>query len=276
MREIINIRMDCFGLGDNIAFIPYVEEYRKKTGKTVLVSTFFNELFYKEYPELIFVEPNNTIHNIEKVMIGVSVNGRGHDDEWRRKPLQQVASDILGLEFKEIQPKVSVSDMEIPYENYVCISEYSTREFKEWKRPHGWQKVVDYLDTIGIKTVVCSKEPTRLNNVIDCTGNRPLLNRAKLIQGAKMFIGVSSGLSWLSWAVNTPVIMISGSTMEWHEFSCRRLINKSVCHGCINTRLDTDFNDEFKCTQKYFECSDSISENEVIINIDEILKEKNE
>ena len=50
MGDIINIRLNAFGMGDNISWVPYCEEYRKQTGKTVLVSTFFNELFYKEYP----------------------------------------------------------------------------------------------------------------------------------------------------------------------------------------------------------------------------------
>jgi autotransporter strand-loop-strand O-heptosyltransferase len=268
MGEIVNIRFDAFGLGDNIAWIPYAEEYRKHTGKSVLVSTFYNRLFAPVYPELVFCEPNNQLFNIEKIMIGVGEN----DKEWRTKPLQKVASDALGLEYTPIQPKVAHKEAEIPYENYVCISEHSTRDFKEWRKSGGWQAVVDYLNEKGIKTVVCSKERTFLRDVIDCTGERPLINRATLLKNAKMFLGVSSGLAWLSWAMDTPVIMISGATMDWHEFPCHRIINKDVCHGCINDHTDRKFDKNFKCIRKSFECSEQISEKDVIIKIDEILK----
>ena len=32
------------------------------------------------------------------------------------------------------------------------------------------------------------------------------------------FIGMSSGLSWLAWACNTKVVMISGVTIKENEF----------------------------------------------------------
>lgn len=271
-ENIISVRFDCFGLGDNIAFIPYVEEYRKQTGKTVIVSTFYNELFYREYPDLVFCEPNNILRNIEKVYIGVSVNGgdRGLKN-WQKLPLQQVPCEILGLDYEPIQPKVSCADIVIPFKNYICISEFSTRKMKEWNCPNGWQEVVDYCTLQGVKVVVCSKQKTHLKGVIDCTGDRPLLNRAKLLKDSIGFIGCSSGLAWISHAVETPVIMISGCTHDWHEFSCNRVINKKVCHGCINN--EKEMHDDMDCTnENKYECSTEIKPKYVIMELDKIFK----
>jgi autotransporter strand-loop-strand O-heptosyltransferase len=270
MSEIINIRFDAFGLGDNIAFIPYVEEYRKQFEKTVIVSTFYNNLFYKEYPELIFVEPNNLIHNVEKILIGVNVNGgeRGLKN-WQSLPLQQIPCEILGLDYEPIQPKVSYANVDIPFDKYICISEFSTRKMKEWNNPNGWQEVVDYCTLKGVKVVACSKEKTHLKGVIDCTGDRPLLNRAKLLKDAIGFIGVSSGLAWMSWAVDTPVIMISGCTMDWHEFPCHRIINKDVCHGCINKR---EMKNEMEClNENTHVCTRKITSDVIINTLEEIV-----
>ena len=60
---------------------------------------------------------------------------------------------------------------------------------------------------------------------IDLTGNIPIRDRAAVISGADMFIGMASGLSWVAWACNVPVIMISGFSLPFAEFPCFRVIN---------------------------------------------------
>jgi len=197
----------------------------------------------------------------------------GHKN-WRGLPLQKVASDILDLEYKEIRPKVSVADIEIPYKNYVCISEFTSSKKKEWIYPNGWQIIVDHLNDKGIQVIVCSEESTKLKNIIDRTGDFPLKNRAKLLQNANFFIGCSSGLSWLSYTVETPVIMISGTTEKYHEFSCHRVINEDVCHGCI-TDPDIEYHKsecpKHKGTEREFECNKEIMPEMVIEEIEKLL-----
>ena len=56
-------------------------------------------------------------------------------------------------------------------------------------------------------------------NVIDHTGNYDLKDRMYEIYHAEFHLGVSSGLSWLAWAVGTHVVMISDVTPKFHEFS---------------------------------------------------------
>ena len=50
------------------------------------------------------------------------------------------------------------------------------------------------------------------------TGDSNLSNRIVDIMNAEYHIGVSSGLSWLAWALGKHVVMISDITPKWHEF----------------------------------------------------------
>ena len=59
--------MICFeskSLGDSLAWIPYVEEFRIKNKCHVICSTFKNDLFKGQYPEIEFVEPGVGVNNI--------------------------------------------------------------------------------------------------------------------------------------------------------------------------------------------------------------------
>ena len=70
------------------------------------------------------------------------------------------------------------------------------------------------------------------------TGDRPLVERARWLKHADFFVGLSSGLSWLAWAVGTPVVMISGFTHPRNEFATPyRVINYHACNSCWNDPL---------------------------------------
>ncbi len=222
------IKIDGLALGDNLAWVPYVEEFRKKHNCNVICSTFFNELFVDVYSNILFVKPNTQIENVyAQYYIGANStdNKKYSPSNSTKVPLQKVSSDILGLEFNEVVPNLIHKYFQVKRkynEKYVCISEHGSHPTKEWKSGKiGWQNVVDYLNTKGYKVLVISKEPTTLDNVINLTGNIPLKERMNDLYFAEFFIGVSSGLSWLSWAVGTPVVMISDCTPNWHEFKTK-------------------------------------------------------
>jgi ADP-heptose:LPS heptosyltransferase len=123
-------------------------------------------------------------------------------------PLQRVASKTLGLEDKEICPNIFYENMKNRQKRkYVCISEFSSNVDKNWKGD--WQRVVDFLISKGYDVIVISKEFTTLKGVINKTGN--------------IFIGNSSGLSWLAWALKKKVVMISDTTPLYHEFQNNNL-----------------------------------------------------
>jgi autotransporter strand-loop-strand O-heptosyltransferase len=109
---------------------------------------------------------------------------------------------------------------------------------------------------------------------INKTGNFSLEDRMAQLEHAEFFIGLGSGLSWLSWAVGKPVILISGFSLEFAEFNNPyRVINKNVCHGCWNDPSCTfDKGDWRWCPRKKdFECTKQIYAEDVIKMIDKII-----
>lgn len=222
--KVIFIKMDAYALGDSIAWIPYIEVFRKKYWCRVICSTFHNYLFAEAYPNILFIKPDSVIENVyAQYYIGAANDGNQYYSPIRvnEHPLQDVASSILGLERTEIRPvlteryKHSKSRVE---GKYVTLSEFGSTEIKQWKTEGGWQGVVDYLNDKGYKVLVISKEKTNLTNVIDLTGDIGLDERAVDILHADFHLGVSSGLSWLAWALGKHTVMISDVTPSWHEF----------------------------------------------------------
>lgn len=217
------IKMDSWGLGDTLAWIPYVEEFRKEKNANIICSTFFNDIIAPAYPNIIFVPPNTKIDNIyTQYYLG---------DNWKfgksgyapsysfNQPLQKIASDFFNMEFREIKPNVVNPNWKPPLEKkYVCLSNRASSNIKEWNVRGGWDAVVDLFKGYGYEVVTISKESSGLDGVIERTGEIPLINRINAIKHADFFIGLSSGLSWLSWAIGTPVIMISDYTPPYHEF----------------------------------------------------------
>jgi autotransporter strand-loop-strand O-heptosyltransferase len=240
-RKVIFIKIDAYALGDNIAWIPYVEDFRVKHNCTIICSTFFNYLFKDLYPNILFAEPNT---NIENVYAQYYIGAQNDDNLKYSKvisdehPLQATAYNNLGLEPREIRPQLENLLLRKKYDKkYVCISEYASNEIKHWKAIDGWQKVVDFIVEKGYDVVAISKEQTSLKNVINLTGDANILNTAQTLLDAEFFIGVSSGLSWLSWSVGTHVVMISDVTPINHEFQ------SNITRICANPEIKkVDYN----------------------------------
>jgi len=220
-NKVIFIKFDAFALGDNIAWIPYVEEFRKKHDCHIICSTFHNNLFNQVYPNIMFVAPNTKIDNVyAQYYIGTHdiINTAYQPSNYLNNPLQKIASDILGLEFKEIKPKINIPNKKIEKLKKVCISPFASNRIKEWNVIGGWQTIINFLNSHGYEVVNISKEPCFYTNIINKCGNIPLENRIEDLLSCEFFIGVSSGLSWLAWALNIPVVLISDITPIYHEF----------------------------------------------------------
>jgi len=262
------IYMDTQSLGDTLAWVPFAEEYRKKHECNVYVATHWNKLF--DYDTLHFIRPGESVPNCYAIYEIGCRDGNSNKNHWRSVNLQQVASDYLGLPLKQIKPKLRniEGSSTISKKPYVAISEFSTLQCKHWNYPNGWQILVEYLKDMGLEVVSISKEPTTLKNVIK-HNNKPIEDTIRCLREAKFFIGLSSGLSWLAWALNVPVVMISGVTKPMHEFDCIRLYNENVCSGCWNDiDVKVDLGNWMFCPhQKNFECSRSITPESVISNI---------
>jgi autotransporter strand-loop-strand O-heptosyltransferase len=253
--KTVFIKLDAKALGDTLAWIPYVEEFRLNHNCNVICSTFFNHIVKDVYTNIMFVAPNTYIDNIyAQYYVGASDDGNEAYTPLKSGsfPLQKTASDILGLAHKEVRPtleKLVENSRRRVDGRYVCISEFGSSQSKMWKEgTNGWQQIVDYLNSKGYKVMVISKEKTALTNVIDLSGNYKLYDRMVDLYHSEFFIGISSGLSWLSWSLNKHVVMISDTTPIDHEFvyNCTRISAnnlKNVDYNIENyTSIDTVIN----------------------------------
>ncbi len=273
----VYIAFESSSLGDTIAWIPYVLEFKEKHNCEIVVSTFKNFLFEEVYPELEFINPGEHPGDIyARYDLGWFYDSNKEPVPPNTIPLQQTACNILGLEYKEIIPRIK-SDfgnkcgMKDNYNvpgKYVTIATNSTAGCKFWTR-EGWQEVINHLHSEGYLVVNTSIEDNPFDNCEKIV-NTDLEYTIDCIRQSEFFIGLSSGLSWLAWAIGTPVVMISNFTEEGHEFSSIRVVNKDVCHGCWNDpqytfdKGDWNWCPVHKGTARQFECHTSISAEDVI------------
>ena len=286
----IYIAMDSKALGDSLAWIPYVEEFRKKHKAEVIVSTFMNDMFITRYPDIEFVTPGVAVSNIFGMYcIGLFYNENGSVNLFKNPKdpksvtMQRMASDILGLDFEEIRPKVKKRTVAIDNDlKQVCIATYGTAQSKFWNNPTGWQDVVDWLNNRGYKVRLLSKEGdnymgNKLPTGIIQHPNGPIELVMDEMKKSKAFIGIGSGLSWLSWALDVPTVIISGFSYKWAEMEdCVRIgAPEGKCEGCFNrVKLDAgDWNwcPDHKGTDRQFECTKSITSEMVIQELKKFL-----
>jgi autotransporter strand-loop-strand O-heptosyltransferase len=268
--------LDSKSIGDTLAWIPYCEEFRKKHDCKMIVSCWHNYLYEKVYPEIEFTKPGKVIYDLyAQYVIGVFHADMQHRTprDWRNLPLQRIASDILGLEYKETKPLVDISNVYASVvkrpKKYVCISEHSTATCKYWHYPNGWQILVDELNRRGYNVVAISLENSGLNNVIHAHKNHIDVTMG-LILGCEFFVGLASGLAWLSWALGKPVIMISGFSAPFVEFQDGniRIGGEGECTCCLNDVLIHDRAwDEGCFHNKDFTCTRNITPESVISRI---------
>lgn len=303
-EEAINLRnqrvyipIESKALGDTLAWISYCDEFRKKHDCKVIVSCWNREIFESEYPEIEFVNPGVPVPNIKALYrIGWYYNEDGSHNTMRNKndfknyPLQRTASDILGIDFTEIMPKLDPNIPAMKWEKkYVCIAPHASASSKYWHHPEGWKTIVKYLIEKGYDVINISQESATdeyhnsklpqgsLDGVINLNNDYSLKDRIHQLKGAEFFIGLGSGLSWLAWASKIPVVLISGFSKKYAEFdNSYRILNENVCHGCFNEfRLDAgNWNWCPKCenTDRQFECTKHITPDQVLQIIKPLLE----
>lgn len=268
------ISFDSSSLGDTIAWIPYALEFKKKHNCHVIVSSFWNRIL--DYPELEFVEPGRVVPNLyAQYKIGWFYSNEYEPALPNTINLQQAATNILGLDYQEIRPRISFTPSNNYYGKYVTIATNSTAGCKFWLKEE-WQKMIDYLVSKDYTVVNVSKERNEFKNCIQIE-NTSMEHTMDVIHYSDFFIGLSSGLSWLAWALNKQVVMISNFTEDNHEFECIRVTNKNVCHGCWNNpnfkfdKGDWNWCPIYKNTPRQFECHTSITANDVISKLQLLL-----
>lgn len=264
------ISFESSSLGDNIAWIPYCLEFKKKYKCDVIVSTFKNFLFKDVYPELEFVERGVVVKDIVAMFeLGWYWDKDKEPVNPVTIPLQKSAANLLNLPYKEIKPRIAFTPKERPIEErYVCISTKSTAQCKHW---YYWPELIEWLKKKKYRVVELSKEADDLGaEKLEDTSLENVMNH---LHHADYYIGLSSGISWLAWALDKHVVMIANFSKANHEFSCDRITNESVCHGCWNNpafkfdKGNWNWCPEHEDTPRQFECHKTIKLEDVISHL---------
>jgi autotransporter strand-loop-strand O-heptosyltransferase len=156
-----------------------------------------------------------------------------------------------------------------------------------WNNPLGWREVVAHLKGLGYRVICIDQKPVHGSGLLythiphgaeDETGDRPLTERARWLKHADVFVGLSSGLAWLSWSAGVPVVLISGFTHPTNEFATpHRVINWHACNSCWNDPALRFKHDDFmwcprhQNTDRHFECTRLITSSHVIATINRAL-----
>ena len=289
----VHIIFDSKSLGDSIAWMAPVESFRLKHKCELSVATFQNELFQKVYPNIKFVKPNTGYEKECFISYWLGYYNSGPRSPFDRKDvsLQQLGAGILGFnDYPETLTRIHVDDSyEINIKKpYVTIAVQSTLQAKYWNADYGWDKVVLYLKEKGYEVVCVDKDQifgrgnymNRAPLGVIGKHNRPLAEIVNIINNSEFFIGLGSGLSWVSWALKKPTILISGFSNPKSEFKslCYRIFNNNVCNSCYN-RHELDPGNWTWCpdhenTDRMFECTKNISPEKVFEAIDIVRKTK--
>jgi autotransporter strand-loop-strand O-heptosyltransferase len=292
-RDVL-IRFHIGTLGDILAWFPYAAAFADQHGcrLTCCMSPLISPLFRDAYPHIRFVTPEEAedrpYYATYKVMMFFGDRDRlWNTCEGRTLSLQENAAYLLGMAPKERRPALHLPDETRPIpEPYVCIATQATGQAKYWNNPDGWDQTIAFLKGLGLRVICIDQKPVvsmgYIRNAMprgaeDETGDRPLTERARWLRHATVFIGLSSGLSWLAWAAGAPVVMISGFTHPTNEFATPyRVINWHTCNSCWNDdtahfdstdRADFLWCPRHKDTPRMFECSRLITAHQVINTI---------
>ncbi|AHJ65881.1 Glycosyltransferase [Granulibacter bethesdensis] len=293
--KIILIQIPVGTLGDAIGWFSYVPRFQEKTGARTIcvVADKFIALFKDQYPNIEFttkeVLAKSDLQEQAYATYRIGLFFTDTENNWqpsdfRHVGLHKTAAYILGVDPGEVRPAIAVRDDSRPIEErYVCIAAQASSQCKYWNNPDGWREVIKFLKDQGLRVICIDQKSVHGKNWVwnhlphgceDQTGNRPLEERVRWLTHAEFFIGTSSGLSWLAWAVGIDVVLISGFTHPTNEFyTPYRVINWNACNSCWNDpRIMFDHNNIFWCprhenTDRQFECSRLITPEAVISTI---------
>lgn len=282
-NEHVIIGLESKSIGDNIAWTPYAVEFAKKHNCKVSLATFYNSWFKNlpAYKDIEFIEPGTQLPCKTIYKIGwfrdeneFFNNKDGHPNQVNLNPLQQTATDILGLEFKELNYGLDFPKKEkLIKGKYVVIGPESTAGCKEWPREN-WEILIKLLNQIGYQVVVLSKNELHYPQAIRYW-NQSFDIIANILHHSTLFIGLSSGLAWFNWSLGKKTLMLNNFTSKEHEFQTRvtRVRNESVCNSCwVNPNFvfdagDWDWCPIWKGTDKQHICQKSITPTQVFNKI---------
>lgn len=283
-------------LGDVLAWFPYAEEFRKKHNCKLFVAIDekYHEIFRAGYPEITLLQqeeqPQELYATYYMGLFAPWDDRNLQPMDWRVVGLQAHGAHLLGVEPREIAPKLQGKKPEELQGPYVCIATQATAQMKYWNNAAGWLETIAYLKEKGYRVLCIDRDAMTVNGLHgnnlpygceDFTGNFPLQQRVDLLAGAEFFIGLPSGLSWLAWGTGIPVVMIAGFTEPGTEFyTPYRVQQFHSCHGCGNDQRYEHTYDDFGACPKHrgtaneFECTRYITPDFMKRMLDKVMADK--
>ena len=272
------ISFESKSIGDTIAWAPYAIELMKQRNCKVILSTFHNEWFEgsENYKDIEFIKPGQSVNCDTIYRIGWfrdDIKGwrniSSNPNQVNLIPLQQTITDILGLEYKEVNYGLNFKLSKRPIKNkYVVFGPQSTAGCKEWPLEN-WIELSKLLKSKGYEIMILSLnkykiDGVRVNNTKDWN---EVMN---CLFHSEFFIGLSSGLSWMNWSLYKKTVMIAGFTQDDHECQTNVIkISNDVCIKCWNDPVlvfdpgDWDWCPVYKNTSHQHICQKSISVSQV-------------
>jgi len=260
-----NVLVQCPGtksvaIGDMVAMATWLPVFQRKHQCNLYVAMAepMRSLLSPGMPKGVTFIPHSDIINIKDLYAEYRLGLHWNDPEHDRAPVDhRLAGNfrnyayILGLTPDETvgvpHPSIVLEDGEREVmEPYVCIAVQASAACKTWQgdNQRGWYTLVRRLKAAGYRVLCIDKEPVYAkdewhmeipNGAEDWTGDRPLRERCRLLRHADFFVGGSSGLAWLAWCMDTPVVLVSGFTEDFNEFHTPyRVRNRISCSGCWN------------------------------------------
>ena len=268
------ISFESKSIGDTLAWSPYAIELMKQRNCKVILSTFHNEWFEgsENYKDIKFIKPGQSVDCDVIYKIGWF---KDKEKGWKNPslspnqvnliPLQQTITDILGLEFKEVNHGLNFKPGKRPIKNkYVVFGPQSTAGCKEWVL-NNWIELSKLLKSKGYEIMILSLNKYNIDGV-QVNNTRDWDEVMNCLHHSEFFIGLSSGLSWMNWALNKTTVMIAGFTQDDHECQTNVIrISNDVCIKCWNDPVlvfdagDWDWCPVYKNTERQHICQKSIT-----------------
>lgn len=272
--KTVLLSFESKSVGDTLAWAPYSIELMKKRKCNVILSTFHNEWFEgsEDYKDIKFIKPGQSVVCDVIYKIGWFRDDKGG---WRKFnmypnqvnliPLQKTITDIIGLDFYEMNHKLNFTPKQKPIKKkYIVFGPQATSGCKEWVFEH-WVELSKKIKELGYEVVILSTKHYNIDGVINIT-NKPWDIAMNYLFHAEFFIGLGSGLSWMNWALGKKTVMINGFVEDGHEFTHNLIkVTNNLCIKCWNDPVhvfdsgDWDWCPVYKGTERQHICQKSIS-----------------
>lgn len=266
-------------LGDTIAFVESCQDWKEKHGETptVAINLAFIDLF--KFYELDFIDKNAVNGNDYKDVIVSDYHFEG--------ALQHGFQEDLGLELVKRRPNLNFQPRSRPIQGkYICFSTHSTAQAKYWNYPDGWEILCKMLRKAGITPVCVDRyesfgveghwNPVPRSAVKKLGLSFPdIMN---VMHHSELYVGLSSGHSWLAHGLGKKTVMVLGPTNQEFEEDNHRILNTTICNGCFHKPdlYPFDPGDWLWCpinkgTERQHECTKTITPERIFEKIIELI-----